>query len=105
MARDRFLDIYFCQKQPRNSHFFPRIRLGPSDRRNNKIFYRISNIPQALNKQFAAKIMVLLEWYKELFKRVESTQKYIIEINNKSIYKVKLNLYSLGKIFILANDR
>ena len=49
--------------------------------------------------------MVLLQWYKELFKRVESTQKYIIEINNKSIYKVKLNLYSLGKIFILANDR
>ena len=49
--------------------------------------------------------MVLLQWYKELFKRVESTQKYTIEINNKSIHKVKLNLYSLGKIFILANKR
>ena len=49
--------------------------------------------------------MVLLQWYKKLFKRVESTQKYMIEINNKSIYKFKLNLYSLGKIFILANER
>ena len=29
----------------------------------------------------------------------------MIEIINKSIYKVKLNLYSLGKIFILANER
>ena len=47
--------------------------------------------------------MVLLQWYKELFKRVESTQKYTIDINNKIIHKVKLNLYSLGKIFILAN--
>ena len=40
---------------------------------------------------------MLLQWYKELFKRVESTQKYMIEINNKSVYKVKLNLHSLGK--------
>ena len=49
--------------------------------------------------------MVLLQWYKELFRRLESTQKYTIEINNKSVYKVKLNLHSLGKIFILANER
>jgi hypothetical protein len=41
--------------------------------------------------------MVLLQWYKELFKRVESTQKYTIDINNKIIHKVKLNLYSLAK--------
>ena len=49
--------------------------------------------------------MVLLQWYKKLFERVEGTQKYMIEINNKSVYKVKLNLYSLGKRFILANER
>ena len=49
--------------------------------------------------------MVLLQWYKELFKRVEGTQKYMIEINNKSVYKVKLNLHRLGERFILANKR
>ena len=49
--------------------------------------------------------MMLLQWYKKLFKRVEGTQKYMIEINNKSVYKVKLNLHSLGKMFILANER
>ena len=49
--------------------------------------------------------MVLLQWYKELFKGVKGTQKYKIEINNKSVYKVKLNLHSLRNMFILANER
>ena len=48
---------------------------------------------------------MLLQRHKELFKWVESAQKYMIEIINKSIYKVKLNLYSLGKMFILPNER
>ena len=36
--------------------------------------------------------MVLLQWYKELFKRVEGTQKYMIEINNKSTLQSQTQL-------------
>ena len=70
-----------------------------------RFFTEYATLHRLLTNSLLQKYSVAIQWYKELFKRVESTQEYMIEINNKSIYKVKLNLYNLGKIFILANER
>ena len=79
MARHHFLDIYFCQKQPRNSHFFRELGWALAIV-ETRFFLQNTQHSSGFQQTVCRKNIVLLQWYNELFKRVESTQEYMFEI-------------------------